>query len=140
MRRIDEIIVHCTASPEGQEMTVKQIDNIHRNERHWADGRFIEIRLSQAFLEYGLWQDFGMGKEISRSNNGDIGREKKRVTKKCFSKKYYSSVLNLRDFLADKIGQSFVGLVAKSPSRSMTNIEGITTNKKRGHYASFSLV
>ena len=25
MRRIDEIIVHCTASPEGREMTVKQI-------------------------------------------------------------------------------------------------------------------
>ena len=38
MRRIDEIIVHCTASPEGQEMTVKQIDSIHRNERHWANG------------------------------------------------------------------------------------------------------
>ena len=33
--------------------------------------------------------------------------EKKRVAKKWFSKKYYSSVLNLRDFLADNIGQSF---------------------------------
>lgn len=38
MRRIDEIIVHCTASPEGRPMTVKQIDNIHRHERHWANG------------------------------------------------------------------------------------------------------
>ena len=27
MRRIDEIIIHCTASPEGQPMTVKQIDD-----------------------------------------------------------------------------------------------------------------
>ena len=79
-----------------------------------ADGRFIEIGLSQAFLEYGLWQDFGTGKEIPRGNNGDIGREKKRVAKKWFSKKYYSSVLNLRDFLADNIGQSFVGVVAKA--------------------------
>ena len=26
-----------------------------------ADGRFIEIGLSQAFLEYGLWQDYGTG-------------------------------------------------------------------------------
>ena len=43
-----------------------------------------------------------------------IGREKKRVAKKWFSKKYYSSVLNLRDFLADNIGQSFVGIVAKA--------------------------
>ena len=38
MRRIEEIIVHCTASPEGRPMTVKQIDDIHRNERHWANG------------------------------------------------------------------------------------------------------
>ncbi len=35
MREIKEIIVHCTASPEGQEMTVKQIDDIHRKENHW---------------------------------------------------------------------------------------------------------
>ncbi len=38
MRPIHEIIVHCTASPEGQEMTVKQIDNIHRYQNHWARG------------------------------------------------------------------------------------------------------
>ena len=24
-----------------------------------ADGRFFEVGLSQAFLEYGLWQDYG---------------------------------------------------------------------------------
>ena len=65
-------------------------------------------------IEYGLWQDFGTGKEIPRGNNGDIGREKRRVAKKWFSRKYYSSVLNLRDFLADNIGQSFVGVVAKA--------------------------
>ena len=41
-----------------------------------ADGRFIEIGLSQLFTEYGLWQDFGTGKEIPRGNHGDIGREK----------------------------------------------------------------
>ena len=41
-----------------------------------ADGRFIEIGLTQSFLEYGLWQDFGTGKEIPRGNHGDIGREK----------------------------------------------------------------
>ena len=79
-----------------------------------ADGRFIEIGLSQSFLEYGLWQDFGTGKEIPRGNHGDIGREKKRKAKKWFSRKYCSSVLNLRDFLADNIGQSFVGVVAKA--------------------------
>ena len=79
-----------------------------------ADGRFFEVSLSQAFLEYGLWQDFGTGKEIPRGNSGDIGREKKRVAKKWFSRKYYSTVLNLRDFLAENIGNEFVGIVAKS--------------------------
>ena len=79
-----------------------------------ADGRFIEATLSQAFLEYGLWQDFGTGKEIPRGNPGDIGREKKRVAKKWFSRKYYASVMNLRDFMAESIGQEFVGLVARA--------------------------
>ena len=79
-----------------------------------ADGRFIEVGLSQSFLEYGLWQDFGTGKEIPRGNHGDIGREKKRVAKKWFSRKYYSSVMNIRDFMSDNIGHEFVGLVAKA--------------------------
>ena len=79
-----------------------------------ADGRFYECSLSQAFLEYGLWQDFGTGKEIPRGNSGDIGRTKRRVAKKWFSTKYYASVMNLRDFMADNIGQEFVGIVAKA--------------------------
>ncbi len=79
-----------------------------------ADGRFLEVSLSQAFLEYGLWQDFGTGKETPRGNSGDIGREKRRKPKKWFSRKYYASVMNLRDFMAESIGEEFVGLVAKA--------------------------
>lgn len=29
-RKIDKIIIHCSATPEGKDMTVKQIDNMHR--------------------------------------------------------------------------------------------------------------
>lgn len=79
-----------------------------------ADGRFIEATLSQAFLEYGLWQDFGTGKEIPRGNSGDIGRTKRRVAKRWFSRKYYASVMNIRDFMAESIGSEFVGVVAKA--------------------------
>ena len=79
-----------------------------------ADGRFLELGLSQSFLEYGLWQDFGTGKEIPRGNNGDIGRERKRKKKPWFSRKYYASVMNLRDFLADNMAKEFVGVVAQS--------------------------
>ena len=79
-----------------------------------ADGRFIEIGLSQSFLEYGLWQNFGTGKEIPRGNSGDIGRERKRQKKPWFSRKYYASVMNLRYFLADNIAHEFVGIIARS--------------------------
>lgn len=79
-----------------------------------ADGRFLELGLSKSFLEYGLWQNFGTGKEIPRGNNGDIGRERKRKKKPWFSRKYYASVMNLRDFLADNMAKEFVGVVAQS--------------------------
>lgn len=79
-----------------------------------ADGRFMELGLSQSFLEYGLWQNFGTGKEIPRGNNGDIGRERKRKKKPWLSRKYYASVMNLRDFLADNMAKEFVGVVAQS--------------------------
>ena len=79
-----------------------------------ADGRFFEVGLSQMFLEYGLWQDYGTGKETPRGNTGDIGREKKRKRRRWFSKKYYASVMNIRDFFADNLGKEFQGIIADS--------------------------
>ena len=79
-----------------------------------ADGRFYEFSLSQAFLEYGLWQDFGTGREIPRGNPGDIGRDRKRQPRPWFSRKYYASVMNIREFMAESIGEEFVGIVAKA--------------------------
>lgn len=79
-----------------------------------ADGQFIELGLSQSFLEYGIWQNFGTGKETPRGNKGDIGRKKVRQKKPWFSRKYYASVMNLRDFLANNMAKEFVGVVAQS--------------------------
>ena len=79
-----------------------------------ADGRFFEVGLSQTFLEYGLWQDYGTGRETPRGNSGDIGRDKKRKRRRWFSKKYYSSVMNIRDFFADNLGKEFQGIIADS--------------------------
>lgn len=83
-----------------------------------ADGRFFEVTLSQAFLEYGLWQDYGVGRETPRGNSGDIGRAKKRQRRPWFSRKYYASVLNLRDFLGENIGQEFQGIIADTFQRT----------------------
>ena len=83
-----------------------------------ADGRFFEVTFSQAFLEYGLWQDYGVGRETPRGNSGDIGRAKKRQRRPWFSRKYYASVLNLRDFLGENIGQEFQGIIADTFART----------------------
>ena len=82
-----------------------------------ADGRFIEVTLSQEFLEYGLWQDYGVGRETPRGNSGDIGRAKVRQRRPWFSKRYYASVLNLRDFFGDNLGREFQGIMADTFER-----------------------
>lgn len=82
-----------------------------------ADGRFVEVTLSQEFLEYGLWQDYGVGRETPRGNSGDIGRAKVRQSRPWFSKRYYASVLNLRDFFGDNLGREFQGIMADTFER-----------------------
>lgn len=77
-----------------------------------ADGRFYDITLSQTFIEYGIWQDLGTGREVPIGNPGDLGHDKVRQRRPWFSTKYYSSVMNLRDFLAENIGEQFVGMFA----------------------------
>ena len=79
-----------------------------------ADGRFFEVSLSQAFLEYGLWQDYGTGRETPRGNSGDIGRTKVRQRRKWFSRKYYASVMNIKEFYEDNIGRSFTGIISNA--------------------------
>ena len=81
-----------------------------------ADGRFYDITLSQTFLEYGIWQDLGTGREVPIGNGGDIGREKVRQRRPWFSPNYYASVMNLRDFYAESLGYEFVGLFANLDS------------------------
>ena len=82
-----------------------------------ADGRFFEVGLSQSFLEYGLWQDYGTGRETPRGNSGDIGRTKKRKRRLWFSRKYYASVMNLREFLEENLGREFCGILSSALSK-----------------------
>ena len=81
-----------------------------------ADGRFFEVSLSQAFLEYGLWQDYGTGRETPRGNSGDIGRAKVRQRRKWFSRKYYASVMNIKEFYETNIGKAFTGILCSALS------------------------
>lgn len=79
-----------------------------------ADGRFYEIELSQSFLEYGIWQDLGVGREVPHGNPGDIGHDKVRERRRWFSVKYYSSVMKFRDFMAESIGDEFKAMVCNA--------------------------
>lgn len=76
-----------------------------------ADGRLVDVSLTQAFREYGLWQDYGTGKEVYRGNPGDIGREKKRQRRRWFSIKYYASFMNIKEFYEENLGKEFVGVI-----------------------------
>ena len=82
-----------------------------------ADGRFMEVGLSQTFLEYGLWQDYGTGRETPRGNPGDIGRAKKRQRRKWFSTKYYASVMRTKEFMEENLGWQFCGLISSMLSK-----------------------
>ena len=77
-----------------------------------ADGKFSEVKLSQAFLEYGLWQDYGTGKEVPRGNPGDLGKPKVRKERHWFSRKYYMSVMNIKEFMGDSLGRQFQGIIS----------------------------
>lgn len=79
-----------------------------------ADGRFMSFDLSQAFLEYGLWQDLGTGREVAYGNPGDIGRDNKRERRRWFSTKYYRSLARLRDFMAYSMGEEFRNMITTS--------------------------
>lgn len=79
-----------------------------------ADGKFIDITLSQAFNTYGLFVDYGTGSNTPRGNSGDIGRENKRKRKRWFSRKYLASVMNVQEFYADSLGQEFCRAISNA--------------------------
>ena len=76
-----------------------------------GDGRLVDVQLTQAFREYGLWQDYGTGRETPRGNSGDLGRPKVRQRRRWFSIKYYASYMRLKEFYQDSIGREFIGII-----------------------------
>ena len=75
-------------------------------------GQLLRSPVGVAFLEYGLWQDYGTGKEVPRGNSGDLGKPKVRKARHWFSRKYYMSVMNIKEFMADSLGRQFQGILA----------------------------
>ena len=102
-------------------LKVKDTGNLYRsptalNIKTDADGRFLEFSLSHTFLEYGLWQDMGTGRNTAIGNThkkDQYGWTNKREPRRWFSTKYYRSSMRLKEYLAESIGKEFVGIFGK---------------------------
>lgn len=90
-----------------------------------ADGKFISVTLSQSFNLYGIYVNYGVGKETWRGNPGDIAIRrdgsynprltvKRRIAKPWFSNKYYASVMNLQEFYSDNLGRQGMYVIAEA--------------------------
>lgn len=79
-----------------------------------ADGKFVDITLSQAFNTYGIFVDYGTGRNTPRGNPGDTGKANGRQRKRWFSRKYFASVMNIQEFYADSLGQEFCRAVSNA--------------------------
>lgn len=83
------------------------------------DSEYRSVGYEFQFLTYGLFQNWGTGREVPRGNTGDIGRPKVRVARRWFDRKYFASSMNIRDFFADSLGKEFLGVVSNAFSDSM---------------------
>lgn len=84
-----------------------------------ADGKYTSVTLRQSFNLYGLYVDYGTGSNTYRGNPGDIGRENPRRRRRWFSRKHYSSVMNLREFFATNIGKECANVITTALSPAM---------------------
>ncbi len=85
-----------------------------------ADGKFTSISLSQKFNLYGLFVDYGTGLNTPRGNPGDIGRVNGRKRKRWFSRKYFASVMNIREFFADNLGKDMADTISNALTRDIS--------------------
>lgn len=81
-----------------------------------ADGKYTSISLEQSFNLYGLYADYGVGSNTPRGNPGDLGRDNKRKRRRWFSRKYFASVMNIREFFADNLGKGLADTVSNALS------------------------
>lgn len=79
-----------------------------------ASDDYRSVSIKHAFNEYGIWQDLGVGREVPHGNPGDIGRDKVREAKKWYSLKYFSSVMNIKEFMAENLGKDAVNIICEA--------------------------
>ena len=53
MRKIKKIIIHCTATPEGRDVSLKEVRQWHTKERGWSDIGYHFLVLLDGSVEEG---------------------------------------------------------------------------------------
>ena len=72
MRNINKIIVHCTATPEGRDVTVDEIRRWHVEERNWNDIGYHWIVTLNGTLEEGR-PEYLQGAHAKGFNKNSVG-------------------------------------------------------------------
>lgn len=81
----------------------------------YGDDRLMDVTVSQLFLEHGLWQDLGVGRNTAignthkKDNDGFVNMRKRR---RWYSTKYYASAMRLKEFFSESLGHEFVAMLA----------------------------
>lgn len=76
-----------------------------------------EAEITHKVRLYGLFVNFGVGRNTPIGNPGDIGRDNPRKRRRWFSPKLWSSYNRLSDFFAESIGQDAVNSICNALSR-----------------------
>ncbi len=71
MRDIDKIIIHCSATPEGVEVSTATIDDWHK-QRGWRGIGYHYVVLLDGTIEYGR-SIYKTGAHVKNHNKGSIG-------------------------------------------------------------------
>ncbi len=87
-----------------------------------ADGKFTSVTLAQSFNTYGLFVDYGTGSNTPRGNSGDLGEGfvNRRKRRRWFSRKYFASVMNIREFFADNLGKDMANTISNALTRDIS--------------------
>lgn len=80
------------------------------------DADYLDFSLKQSFQYYGIWVNFGVGREMKAGQRLPEGSHPRRRAKRWFDRSHFRSVANLRDFMAQNLGREFVAIISNALS------------------------
>lgn len=81
-----------------------------------------------SFNLYGIFVDMGVGKEIFKGNDGDVGYDVYRKRKEWYSRIFYREVMRLKEILIEKFGEG----VAEQIVFAMKPVKDLKLEHARG--------